>query len=153
MMIYKKIMVAIDGSDVSNNALQEAIRLAINQKAHLRILHVLDEGAFYFGGAGFDYISLIAALREEGQAILDSAVKLITDPSSIKFDCSLVELKPLQGRVAELIVDEAKNWSADLLVIGTHGRRGFSHLFLGSVAEHIIRIASTPILLIKGHQN
>lgn len=149
MMIYKKIMLAIDGSDTSNTAINEVIKFTRGQDVHLRIIHVVDETFIYTGGPAFDYLSYIAVCREEGQKILDAAEKTIASQSSIKAETSLIELKPLQGRIAEVIVEEAKEWSADLLVIGTHGRRGFSRLFLGSVAENIIRIAIMPILLVR----
>jgi len=53
-------------------------------------------------------------------------------------------------RIATEIVEAAKKWPANLVVLGTHGRRGFVHLFLGSVAEDVVRIATTPVLLIRG---
>ncbi|MCC5014811.1 MULTISPECIES: universal stress protein [unclassified Legionella] len=149
-MLYKKIMVATDGSDLSNNALQEAIQLATDQKAHLRIVYVVDEGFVYHGGPGFDYSLILKAFKEEGQKILDKTAAIVSKQSSIKFDTTLIELNPFQGRVSEVIVEKAKEWPADLLVIGTHGRRGLSHLFLGSVAEQIIRTATMPVLLIRG---
>jgi nucleotide-binding universal stress UspA family protein len=152
-MLYKKILLAIDGSDISNLALHEALKLAINQNALLRLVNVVDEGTIYHGGPGFDYNLLISALRAEGQAILDHASDIIKNETSLPFETCLLELKPFQGRIAEMIVEEAKDWSADLLVIGTHGRRGFSHLFLGSVAEQIIRLATIPVLLIRGQHN
>jgi nucleotide-binding universal stress UspA family protein len=149
-MPYKHILVAIDGSDVSNKALKEAIRLATDQKAHLHILHVVDEAFVYHGGPGFDYSQIMKAFKDEGQKILDSAATIVSKQSSIKFDTTLIELNPFQGRIAEVIITKAQDWPADLLVIGTHGRRGFSHLFLGSVAEHIIKLATMPVLLVRG---
>lgn len=149
MMIYKKIMLAIDGSDTSDAAINEVIKLTKGHDVHLRIVHVVDETFIYTGGPAFDYLSYIAECREEGQKILDAAEKKITSQSSIKTETSLIELKPFLRRIAEVIVEEAKEWPADLLVIGTHGRRGFSRLFLGSVAENIIRIATMPILLVR----
>jgi nucleotide-binding universal stress UspA family protein len=150
MMIYKKIMLAIDGSDTSNSAIDQVIKFTKDQDVHLRIIHVVDELFITYGGGTFDYLSYIALCREEGQKILDNAVKIITSQSTIKVESSLIELTDLQGRIAEVIVDEAKKWSADLLVIGTHGRRGFSRFFLGSVAENITRIATIPVLLVRG---
>ena len=52
-------------------------------------------------------------------------------------------------RIATAIVEEAAAWGADLIVIGTHGRRGFEHLVLGSVAEGVVRRATVPVLLIR----
>jgi nucleotide-binding universal stress UspA family protein len=148
--MYKNIMLAIDGSKVSDSLVDELIKLTKGQDVNLRIIHVLDESFVNYGGPTFDYLSLIAHWREEGQNTLDNAAKIIAKKSSIKVETSLLELKPEQGRVAEAIAEEAKKWSADLLIIGTHGRRGFSRFFLGSVAENIIRIATTPLLLVRG---
>ena len=56
------------------------------------------------------------------------------------------------GRVAEVIVQAARDWKADLIVVGTHGRRGVSHLFLGSDAEAVARLSPVPVLLVRGGQ-
>ena len=149
-MIYKKIMLAIDGSVTSHFVVEEAIKLTKGQDVSLRIIHVVDESYSYFGGSAFDALSYVAACKKEGEKILHKAEKKITERSSIKVETSLVELGPFQGRVGEVIVAEAKAWHADLLIIGTHGRRGFSRLFLGSVADHIVQIAVMPVLLVRG---
>lgn len=151
-MKYKNIMIAIDGSDLSYMAIDEIINRTKDETVKLRLVHVVDESFVYHGGPGFDYLTFIAACRAEGQKILDKAAKLITKKTSLQPELSLIELKPLQGRIAEAIIDEANLWPADLLVIGTHGRRGFSRLFLGSVAENMVRIATMPVLLIRGKE-
>ena len=148
--MYKNIMLALDGSKISDSLVEEVIKLTKGQNANLRIIHVVDESFVYYGGQDFDYLSLISSCQEEGRNILAKASKLISSKSSVKVETSLLELKPFHKRVAEVIVEEAKEWPADLLVIGTHGRRGFSHFLLGSVAENIVRIATTPVLLVRG---
>lgn len=150
--MYKKIMLALDGSDISKSLVDEVIKLTKGQDVSLRIIHVVDESFVHYGGPSFDYLSVIAYCREEGQKMLDNVAKSIAGKTSIKVETSLLELKPLQGRIAEVIVEEAKEWPADLLVLGTHGRRGFSRFFLGSVAENAIRIATTPVLLVRGSE-
>ncbi|CAM3537759.1 universal stress protein [Legionella longbeachae] len=147
--MYKNIMLAIDGSEVSNCAIEEIIKLSKDQDINLRIIHVVDE-SIYSSGFDFDYASLLKLAIEEGQDILDKATKKIEAQSTIVVEKQLLELKQLRGRVAEIIVKEAKKWPTDLLVVGTHGRRGFSRFFLGSVADNIIRIATIPVLLIRG---
>ncbi len=149
-MIYKKILLAIDGSDASKPALHEAMRFTQDQQATLRVIFVVDESYVYHGGPGYDYLSYVASCREEGQAILDNAIKEIKKQTSIQIESSLLELKPFQGRIADAIIEEAQDWPADLLILGTHGRRGFSHVFMGSVAENVIRISTIPVLLIRG---
>lgn len=148
-MNYKHILLAIDGSDASKPALQEAIRLTHNQRAALKVIFVVDESFVYHGGPGYDYLSYLAACREEGLSILNKAAEDIKQQSSIPFETALLELKPFQGRIADAIIEEACDWNADILIIGTHGRRGFNHLLMGSVAENVIRIATTPVLLVR----
>ena len=65
-------------------------------------------------------------------------------------ETSLITIEDLDERIPEAIADDAEAWSADLIVIGTHGRRGLSRLFLGSIAEGVIRVATKPVLLIRG---
>jgi nucleotide-binding universal stress UspA family protein len=148
-MIYDKILLATDGSDASLPALREAVRISEDQQAILRVVFVVDESLVYHGGPGYDYISYVASCKEEGQAILNKTEALIRLHASIQFETALLKLKPFQGRIADVIHEDATEWGAALLVIGTHGRRGFSHLFMGSVAENIMRITTLPLLLVR----
>ncbi len=144
-------MLALDWSNkISDSLVEEVIKLTKAQNSNVRIIHVIDESFINYGGPPFDYVSIIASWREDSEKLLNSAAKKIISQSPTKVDTLVLELKPLQGRVAEVIVEAAKEWPADLLVIGTHGRRGFSRFFLGSVAENIVRIAATPVLLVRG---
>lgn len=147
--MYKQIMLAVDGSDSSNAAIEETIKLIKGQQTHLRIIHVLDESFLYTGGPGFDYASLNSVLREQGEELLTKAEQRIKSQCTVEIEKSLLELKPLQGRIAEVIAEEAKECAADLLILGTHGRRGFSRFFIGSVAENTVRISHLPVLLVR----
>lgn len=147
--MYTKIMVAIDNSDTARAALLEAVKLTYDQRAKLLIVHVVEEEFIMRGGPGFDYSSIISQCRQQGQDTLNKARAFIDKTASIDCETKLIELNPFQGRIAEVIIEQAKQWSADLLVIGTHGRRGFNHLLLGSVAENTIRLSSIPTLLIR----
>lgn len=148
-MNYKNIMLALDGSEASFLALREVIKFTKEQKTNVRLIHVIDASLIYQGGTGFNYLNVIDACRQEGNAIFEKAKKMLASQPQLHVDQHLVELLPFQGRIAEAIVEEAQNWPADLLVVGTHGHRGFSRLFLGSVAENVIRIATMPVLLIR----
>ncbi|BCA96576.1 universal stress protein A [Legionella antarctica] len=148
-MTYKNIMLAIDGSNVSNAAVEEINRLTKGKRIHLRVVHVVDEKMVYCGGPGFDHSLIINSLKEEGAEVLESAVKIIEKQSAIKVEKFLLELKVFRETIADMIVAEAADWPADLLVIGSHGRRGFSHFFLGSVAEQVVRNATIPVLIVR----
>ena len=148
-MNYKHIMVAIDGSATSKQALKEAVALAQDLKTKLRVLYIADESVVKsihpYGG---DMDSLWNSYIEEGEELLSQINTELKD-SKVDFQTCLVVLKINEGHIAEKIVTEAQIWNADLLVIGTHGRRGISHFFLGSVAEKVVRIATMPVLLIR----
>ena len=145
--MYQKILLAIDGSSTSNAALQEAIRLASDQGARLRLVHVLDFAPIDWAIEGYVEISaLLDATRRTGEQILDHATKQVEN-AGVAVESVLLESEG--DRIPTVIIEAAKNWPADLIVIGTHGRRGFSHLLMGSVAEGVLRTATVPILLIR----
>jgi nucleotide-binding universal stress UspA family protein len=140
-------MVPIDNSDTAHKALQIAVELAKEQNAKLQIIHIIDEQFLGFGSIYIDFNEVIKAFKKSGEDLLQAKAE-IAKKENIDFECKLVELKPLENRVANKIIDEASDWSADLIVIGSHGRRGVSRMFLGSVAENVMRIASVPVLLV-----
>jgi nucleotide-binding universal stress UspA family protein len=152
--MYKHILVAVDGSDTSNLALQEAIKLAKEQQATLRLVHVVDETPVYMTmvtmDAPFSAADFQKAMREAGQKMLATCAATARK-SGIEADTKFAVLEVLTQRICDAINDEAKRWPADLIVIGTHGRHGFNHLLLGSVAEGVIRLAAKPVLVIRGN--
>jgi nucleotide-binding universal stress UspA family protein len=145
--MYKKILVPIDGSPTSNLGLNEAIKLAKDQGAKLRLFHLVDE---YYAVSSSDIASsaddLIEALRQGGKKILEKAETLARrgglTPESVM-------IESFGGRAADFIVQQAKKWGADLIVLGTHGRRGAKHLVMGSDAEQVVRTTRVPVLLVR----
>lgn len=147
-MRYERIMVAVDGSESSELALKDAIQLTKDLSATLKVIYVVDQNIVQFSdSAEVDYIW--EAYKKEADEYLQKKNQLIKK-KGISFETSLVTLKTFEGRLAEKILKEAKDWNADLLVIGTHGHNGVSRFFLGSVAEKLIRLAILPILLVRG---
>jgi len=145
--MYKSILVAIDGSQTSELALNEAIQLARATGARLRIVHAVDEVNFNWA----EYPNLTEiwdALVAGGRTLLGKAAATAAE-AGIEADTRLIEMNRLGDRIPEALAREADDWPADLIVVGTHGRRGLSHLFLGSVAEGIVRVASQPVLLVR----
>ncbi len=145
--MYRRILVPIDGSATSDRALQEAIKLA-NGEAQLRLVYVLEE--IYLldaeGYAYIDYAALQQAVRNTGARTLALAAEKV-QRSGATAESALLEASG--ERVAGVIVSEAQQWQADLIVIGTHGRSGLNRLLLGSVAEGVVRVASVPVLLVR----
>ncbi len=145
--MYKRILVPVDGSRTSTLGLQEAIRLAKASKAKLRLIHVVDESvALQDSAYTFGTEDMLGILKKGGEQSLKQALALV-GRHGIKPESKLVE--SFTGRVADIIVSDAKKWRADLIVMGTHGRRGFSHMVLGSDAEMVIRSAPAPVLLVR----
>ena len=145
--MYKRILIAVDGSKTSNLALKEAIKLAKDQRATLRLIHVVDERPIYMMAEGpYSIDEYQTTMREAGRKELaKSADRAKAD--RVKFDTKLAVTSTQS--IGDVINQEAKRWSANLIVIGTQGRRGFNRLVLGSVAEHVIRLATKPVLIIR----
>lgn len=147
--MYTTILSPVDGSETSKRGAQEAIRLAKDQQAQLRFLCVIDT---YMPALdpeiAFD-VGVIESLRKWGEKILSESMAAAT-AAGVAAETTLVETAG--GRVAELIVEQARQWPAAIIVMGTHGRRGFNHLLMGSDAEAVIRLSPVPVLLVKPDQ-
>ncbi|MHB1230558.1 MAG: universal stress protein [Halothiobacillus sp.] len=147
--MYQNILVAIDGSHTSQIALQEAIKLSKALQGRLLIVHIVDTVIFNWEGAYVDPSTIWDAMIKEGEEILQRA-KSEAEAEGAKAETKLIKIDMLGPRVPEVVEEASRNWPADLIVIGTHGRRGISRIFLGSVAEGVVRVASKPVLLIRG---
>ena len=148
--MYKHILVAIDESANSDLALREAINLAKDQNAVLQLVHVVDlTPVCLTEETPYPYVECQKAMEESGQKILASHATTVRE-AGIEADSKLITIKQLWVSIYDVIEEQSEQWPADLIVIGTHGRRGFQHARLGSVAEGLIRIATKPVLLIRG---
>jgi len=147
--MYKRILVPVDGSATSAKGLGEAIRLAKLTGARLALVNVVDEMSLALGVEAYASYSrdVLSALRDGAREILDNAQARAAS-AGVGADTKAIET--FGARVADLIVDEAVAAKADLIVIGTHGRRGIGRLLLGSDAEQILRLAPIPVLLVRG---
>jgi len=152
--MYKRILVAIDGSDTSDLALREAIGLAKDQNAMLRLVHVVDVTAPAYVAAEvtvavhFPLAEYQKALKESGEKLLKTRATTARE-AGVNVDTKLITVG-VGERIHEAIEEQSKQWHANLIVVGTEGRRGFQRLMIGSVAEGLVRISTKPILLIRG---
>ena len=147
--MYGKILVPVDGSETSAAGLDEAIKLAKVHGSQLRVLHIVNELVLDYGYApGFYGDDLFEALRKGGREILGEA-KAAVARQGIEPSC--VMLESIGGAAADLILEQAKEWGADLIVMGTHGRRGVARLAMGSDAEQVVRGSKVPVLLVRGN--
>jgi nucleotide-binding universal stress UspA family protein len=145
--MYQRILVPVDGSHTSTLGLQEAVRMAIDQRARLRLIHVVDDAIIAQNFEGFvNTGDLLDSLREAGKDAIAKAVALARR-HDVRAEASVIET--MRDRVADVIVREAKKWKADLIVMGTHGRRGVGRVVLGSDAEAVLRETPVPVLLVR----
>ncbi len=148
--MYKHILVPVDGSKTSDLALQEAIKLAKELRSEIRLLHVVDVVAAYgMSEVAFPIVEYEKQMRDFGEKLLSRCTETVRN-SGVACNTKCAVLDTLARTIFEVIEDEAKTWPADLIVIGTHGRRGFRRFLLGSVAEGVMRIATAPVLSIRG---
>ena len=145
-MTYKRIVVPVDGSPTSAKGLKAAIKLAKEGRGKLLLLHVVEEyAAFAAPEVGMNIGPVLDAMRAGGKRTLariaKGAQRAGARPQSVL-------LENFGGRVADAIVKQAKRWRADLIVMGTHGRRGMKRVLLGSDAELVVRYSPVPVLLV-----
>ena len=146
--MYKRILVAIDNSTTAQKALDEAITLARALGASLCIVNAADEGPLTQHGMGLgsyiDVDKIKEEIRSTGNALLAQALAKAT---GCQAEAKLLESS--QKRLGDMIIAAATEWQADLIVMGTHGRRGFERFLVGSVAEHMVRTSTTSLLLVR----
>ena len=142
--MYQRILVPVDGSPTANRGLDEAIRLAKLSGGRLHLVHALDQVVFF--GLDAYQTDVFGALREAGARLMEQ-MKARVRAAGVEFTTFVSDVLP--GRVCEVVIEQAKVSGADLIVLGTHGRRGVSRLMMGSDAEQIMRVAPTPVLLVR----
>jgi len=149
--MYNRILVATDGSPTSEQAIAQAARLAKDQHAQLRIVHAIEQSRLAFAAAGpvaVDLEAILDALRKSGQTALERG-RSIAREAGAEAEVGLIGEDAIDDRVAMVLAAEARRWQADLIVLGTHGRRGIHHLLMGSVAEAVARVAPAHVLLVR----
>lgn len=147
MSLYAHILVPMDGSPTADRGLREAIRLASALGSKLRLLHVIDDFPML---VELSTISSFEAgmqqMRQYGESVL---TKALSEATAADVQAQTVLREITQGRVADAVIDEAAKTACDLIVMGTHGRRGLGRLALGSDAERVVRGSAVPVLLVR----
>ena len=147
MIALKKVLVATDFGPASESALRYAQALARSFGAQLHVLHVV-ENILTRGMSGYEY----AAMSPEFQQDLERASRkqteaLVTDED--RRDLHAIAATVTSNHPAVAIVEYARDKDIELIVIGTHGRGALAHLFMGSVAERVVRLAPCPVLTVR----
>lgn len=149
--MYTRIFVAVDNSDTSKSALQEAIKLAKNQKAKLCIVYVANEFIPAGEGIPVNFEEHEKNVRKNAQDLLNEMV-IMAKKTYDQVEYRLIEITESDNCIPQMIIAEAEKWQADLIVLGTHGRQGLTRLLLGSVAEEVMRKTTIPVHIIHGHE-
>ena len=145
--MYQRILVPVDGSETSQRGLQEAIKLSKALGASIRLVHIIDDSPLAMNPeAGIATAPLVADFAEAGKQIMEEA-RAFAAAEGVQVETALHE--NFTGRVAERLLEEARKSGAELIVMGTHGRRGIRHAVLGSDAEAVVRGANVPVLLVR----
>ena len=146
--MFKRILVPVDGSPTSTKALVAALQLARESGGRVRLLHAFDELAYL---TGYEYSAdLIRQTRGYAEKVLKDGLEVAAS-AGVPADSRLADV-PGQ-RLGDVVSDEARKFEADLIVVGTHGRRGIGRVLLGSGAEQVIRLAPVPVLTIRGDED
>jgi nucleotide-binding universal stress UspA family protein len=146
--MYQHILVALDGSSFSKRALKEAVNLAGLTKGVVHPVYVVDKTPLFSYAGYYDPMTLVEALRQDGQSVLEEAEQTCVD-AEVPCRSELIESDSLSDDVASIVLRHAEQIHADLLVMGTHGRRGVQRLVIGSVAERVLRFSRCPVLLMR----
>ena len=150
--MFKRILVAVDGSPASSAGLKAAIDLARDQQATVVALHVIDDSVLPVNFEGVVYPrtyvdSYFAAQERYGSKLVGRAVASARR-SNVKLEPVVV--RSHSHTVSSVIVAQARKLKADAIVVGTHGRRGLARVLMGSDAEEVVRTATVPVLLVRG---
>jgi nucleotide-binding universal stress UspA family protein len=146
--MYKRILIPVDGSQTSSKALTAALQLARDANGQVRLVHMVDDLAYIGGYEAYGAYSaqLMEIAQKVGNQILDGALA-VARAAGVQADQMLFD--KFGAQLGETVADASKRWNADLIVVGTHGRRGIGRMFLGSGAEQIIRLAPVHVLVVR----
>lgn len=148
-MTFQLLLVPTDGSEISTRAVHQAVDLAATLQARVRFLHVQDSYPISLVGVGemveaSTIEALVEAAGKQGEAILQEAMA-VAETAGVQAERAVL-MNPLPHRA---ILEEASACAADLIVMGSHGRRGLEGLLLGSETQRVLLGSSTPVLVVR----
>ena len=146
--MFEKILVPVDGSATSRKGLDAAIALARLSGGRIRVLHAFEPPLLAIGTEfalmrGEDIHNVA---RADGQRCLSEAASSVR-AAGLPVEEQLVECDG--KRLSDIVIENTKAWQASVIVLGSHGRRGFRRMLLGSDAEQILRTSGVPVMLVR----
>lgn len=142
---FKRILVPVDGSEPSTRALVAALDLARQSGGEVRVVHCFDELVYLTGFEASGEVLVQA--RGSATQVLDQALE-VARSAGVPCEAQLLDVPG--RRLGEEVAETARSWSADLVVVGSHGRRGLDRMLLGSGAEQVVRLSPVPVLVMRG---
>jgi nucleotide-binding universal stress UspA family protein len=143
----KKVLIPTDFSENASHAVEYGVQLAKQMGAKVLLLHVIPLGTYVSAASSAPLpAEAIDALAATARTNLSGQAQKLTKSHGVQVDVLVVD-GPAPAAIAEL----AKAQNADLIVMGTQGRTGLKHALLGSVAEHVVRHSSIPVLTVRAH--
>lgn len=143
------ILIALDGSSCSMNAVQEVIKRPWPENTHIKAVHIVEPYHPVRGAWHANYVPAVLKVQEE---LLEAGKHLVEEPTKLleaRFGEKNVSCIVHEGYTADTILDIAEAWPADLIVVGSHGHKGFTRFLLGSVSQSIVSHAPCSVEVIK----
>jgi nucleotide-binding universal stress UspA family protein len=141
-MAFSNILIAIDGSNCSMHAVKRGIELAKDLNASVMLLSVVDMTSM------IDNAAVGAIIDKDVEVVFEDEAENLLERVTKKYPYDKITRITDEGIAQEAINSIAEERKADLIIMGTHGRTGLKHLFMGSVAEHVIRHSKIPVMVI-----
>jgi len=146
--MYRKIVLAVDGSDASKRALDEALDIAALARGRLHAVYIVHPWCVSPYAGYSEPEALRKVLREDGQIALEAVRKAMAE-RGVPGDTEIDETQSSADNIPSCLHRFVQRHGAELVVMGTHGRRGVGRAVLGSVAEQFLRMAACPVMLVR----
>jgi nucleotide-binding universal stress UspA family protein len=143
-MNFRRILIAVDNSPIAAHAADVGLELARSLGGEVAFIHAVDPALGYAPEGGISAAELMALAEQDSKRLLAEFQQRAS------FQPLPLEFLPV-GKPGTEIVKAAKDWPADVIVIGSHGRGGLTRLLVGSVAEAVMRHAPCPVLVVRAH--
>jgi nucleotide-binding universal stress UspA family protein len=150
-MLIKKILIGVDNSKFADNAAQYGFDIAHQFKAQVALVHIVEPALIPYNNIadplsgtpdiGMEEVELINIQNNNSKNLIDNVIKKYGG------DLEVTHFSDF-GDTADGIVNCAQNFGADMIVVGTHSRSGLDRLLMGSIAEHVVRNATVPVLVV-----
>lgn len=143
------LLIALDGSACSMNAVEETIKRPWPDGTKIKAIHIVEPFHTDRGAWHANYVPVAVKVQKE---LLEAGTHIVEEPAKKlieRFGEENVSTEVIEGYVADMILEIAESWPADLIVVGSHGRKGFTRFLLGSVSQSIVSHADCSVEVVK----